>query len=69
MKESDDSLTVRAEVPDFNTKELEISVEPNRLTIVGKREAQEEKKKARKIYSGRCANEILRVVELLAPAV
>ena len=67
MKESDDSLTVRAEVPGFNTKELEISVEPNRLMIVGKHEAQEEKKKARTIYSERCANEILRVVELPAP--
>lgn len=66
MKESDDSLTVRAEVPGFNTKELEINVEPNRLTIVGKHEAQEEKKKARTIYSERCANEILRVVDLPA---
>jgi len=67
MKESDDSLTVRAEVPGFNIKELEINVEPNRLTIVGKHEAQEEKKKAKTIYSERCANEILRVVELPAP--
>jgi len=66
MKESDDSLIVRAEVPGFNTKELEINVEPNRLTIVGKHEAQEEKKKARTIYSERCANEILRVVDLPA---
>jgi HSP20 family protein len=66
MKESDDSLTVRAEVPGFNTKELEINVEPNRLTIVGKHEAQEEKKKARTIYSERCANEIVRVVDLPA---
>jgi HSP20 family protein len=66
MKESDDELTVRAEVPGFNAKELEINVEPNRLTIVGKHEAQEERKKARTIYSERCAKEILRVVDLPA---
>jgi HSP20 family protein len=66
VAESDDGLTVRAEVPGFNTKELEIDVEPNRLTIVGKHEAQEEKKKARTIYSERCANEILRVLDLPA---
>ncbi len=61
-----DSLTVRAEVPGFNTKELEINVEPNRLTIVGKHEPQEEKKKSKTIYSEQCAKEILRVVYLPA---
>jgi len=39
-------------------------VEANKLTIVGKHEAQEEKKKAKTVYSDRCANEILRVVYL-----
>src|ERR1035437_10922361 len=33
LAESDDSLTVRAEVPGFSTKEVEINVEPRRLTI------------------------------------
>jgi HSP20 family molecular chaperone IbpA len=36
MAESDDNLMVRAEVPGFSTKELEISIEPRRLTILGK---------------------------------
>ena len=66
IKESDANLTVRAEVPGFNTKELEINVEANKLTIVGKHEAQEEKKKAKTIYSERCSNEILRIVSLPA---
>lgn len=66
MAESDDDLTVRAEVPGFSTKELEINVEPRRLTLVGKHEAQEERKKAKTIYSERCAKEILRVVYLPA---
>jgi HSP20 family protein len=64
MAESDDDLTVRAEVPGFSIKELEINVEPRRLTLVGKHEAQEERKKAKTIYSERCAKEILRVVYL-----
>ncbi len=64
MAESDDNLTVQAEVPGFSTKELEINVEPRRLTIAGEHEAHEESKKGKTIYSERCANEILRVVDL-----
>jgi HSP20 family protein len=66
MAESDENLKVRAEVPGFSTKELEINVEPRRLTIAGKHEAKEESKKAKTIYSERCAKEILRVVYLPA---
>lgn len=66
MAESDDNLTVRAEVPGFSTKELEINVEPRKLMILGKHEAQEESKKGKTIYSERCAREILRVVDLPA---
>jgi HSP20 family protein len=66
MAESDDNLTVRAEVPGFSTKELEINVEPRKLTILGKHEAQEERRKGKTIYSERCAREILRVVDLPA---
>ena len=66
IAESDDNLTVRAEVPGFSAKELEINVEPRKLTIAGKHEAQEESKKGKTIYSERCAKEILRVVDLPA---
>jgi HSP20 family protein len=66
IAESDGNLTVQAEVPGFSTKELEIHVEPRRLTIAGKHEAQEESKKGKTIYSERCAKEILRVVDLPA---
>jgi HSP20 family protein len=68
MAESDDDLTVRAEVPGFSIKELEINVEPRKLTIAGKHQAQEENKKSKTIYSERCAKEILRVVYLPADA-
>jgi len=66
MAESDDSIIVRAEVPGFNTKELKINVEPRKLTITGKHQAQEERKKPKTIYSERCAKEILRVIDLPA---
>ena len=66
IAETEDNLTVRAEVPGFNTKELQINVEPRRLTISGKHEAEEESKKGKTIYSERCAREIMRVVALPA---
>lgn len=66
LEESDDNLTVRAEVPGFSAKELEINVGPHKLTITAKHEAQEESKKSKTVYSERCAKEILRVVDLPA---
>jgi len=64
VMESDDSLHIQAEVPGFSEKELEISVEPCRLTITGKREASKEEKKGKTVYAERCADQILRVVDL-----
>jgi HSP20 family protein len=64
ITETDENLAVRAEVPGFTNKELTIDVEPRRLTIAGKHEAQEESKKGKTVYSERCAKEILRVVQL-----
>lgn len=67
VSESEEALQVQAEVPGFSLKELEVSVEPRRLTITGKRETRKEEQKAGKtIYSERCANEILRVIDLPA---
>lgn len=64
LVESDDSLAIQAEVPGFSEKELEISVEPLRLTIAGKREARKEEKKGRAVYAEECADQILRVLDL-----
>lgn len=66
IAETDDALTVRAEVPGFTTKELDITVEGNRLTIAGKHESNQESTKGKTIYSERCAKEILRSVDLPA---
>ena len=66
ITEAEDNLAVRAEVPGFTAKELEINVGPRQLTITGKHEAKEETKKGKTVYSERCAREIMRVVDLPA---
>ena len=65
MTESDSDLTVLAEVPGFNAKDLEIKVEPMRLSIAGRREINQEKR-GKKIYTESCADQILRVIDLPA---
>ena len=65
IDESGEALTVRAEVPGFAANELDIHVEPRRLTIAGKHEhRKEENKNGKTVYSEQCAEEILRSVEL-----
>lgn len=66
MTEEERAVNVNAEVPGFEAKDLEIKLEPNRVTISGKRETKEEHKMGRTIYHEHCANEILRVVDLPA---
>jgi len=68
IAESGNNLEVKAEVPGFNEKEIEVSVEPNRLTISGKRETEttKEEKKGKTVYSEFCSNQILRIVDLPA---
>jgi HSP20 family protein len=66
VTESGDALNIKAEVPGFNEKELEINVEPRRLIIGGKREGKKEEKKGKTIYSETCSDQIMRVVDLSA---
>jgi HSP20 family protein len=48
MYETEENLVVHAEVPGFTEKELNISCEPWRLVITGKKEVREEAKLERK---------------------
>lgn len=64
IAEADRVLTVQAEVPGFSEKDLQVSLEPRRLTITGKRESREEKKTKQTLYTERCSNAIYRVVDL-----
>ena len=64
ISESSKSLTVRADVPGFKEKDLEIEVEPHRVTIAGKRVTQNESHAYKRIYSETHSDLILRVIEL-----
>jgi HSP20 family protein len=68
IAEAEDSLEVKAEVPGFSEKEIEVSIEPRRLTLIGKRETETrtEEKKSKTVYSEFCSNQILRIVDLPA---
>jgi HSP20 family protein len=66
VTESGDALEVKAEVPGFSEKELEINVEPRRLVITGKRETKKEEKKGKTVYSEACSDQIMRMIDLPA---
>lgn len=64
IRDSDDMLTLKAEVPGFEAKDLEISVEPNRLTLAGKREWKKEEEREKVLLSERRTNQLFRSLEL-----
>ncbi len=65
ITESNEALNIQAEVPGFNANELEVSLEPSRLTISGKKETtKEDKKKGKTIYQEQCSSELLRIIDL-----
>jgi HSP20 family protein len=66
VSESDRELTVRAEVPGFSAQELEVSAEPLKITITGKRETAEERKEQKTVYTERSSAQLLRIINLPA---
>jgi len=66
LSESAQGFTVRAEVPGFAAKELEVNIDGQRLTISGRREKREERKDKKSVYSEYCSGQLLRVVDLPA---
>lgn len=64
VTEKDGAVTVKAEVPGFSEKDIEVNLEPRRLTITGKRESKEERKEKNTIYTDQCSNQIMRVIDL-----
>src|SRR5437870_12973881 len=69
IAESDEGLTIRAEIPGFKAEQLEVGVEPRRVTIAGKRETHAERKDEKTIYKEHCSDRSLRVIELPAEVV
>jgi HSP20 family protein len=66
IKDSDQTLTIQAEVPGFNASELQYRLEPRRLTIIGQKETTAETRAGTTIYNEQCSQQMLRVIELPA---
>jgi len=66
IAESDEAVSVRAEVPGFSARELEIRLAPRRLAITGKRQSTQEQSTENTVYSERCVDQVFRLVELPA---
>jgi HSP20 family protein len=64
ISEADDQVIVRADVPGFRDKDIEVRVEPHRLIISGRREQVHDQKNRRALYSERRSDEVCRVVDL-----
>jgi len=64
VAETDQELHVRAEVPGFTDKDVEVRVEPRRLIICGKKQQTSEQEKGRAASKVERSAEILRVVDL-----
>jgi HSP20 family protein len=64
MEETENEIAVHAEVPGFTASDLEVNVEPRRLTITGKRESKMENKETEFQYTEERSDEIFRSFEL-----
>ena len=64
IADDDESLIVRAEVPGFTPKDLEVKVEPSRLLIRGQSENTRQRSAGKTIYSECEKNQIFRVLIL-----
>jgi HSP20 family protein len=62
--ETETELMIRADVPGFNEKNLEVRVTPRSVCILGERDDAAEQKDGNLIYSERRASQIFRVVSL-----
>jgi len=64
ITEKDRMVSIRAEVPGFKAEELEISLEPDRLTIKGAQKAETEKKEEKTHYKESRARKVFRSLRL-----
>ena len=64
LEDAGGELVVRAELPGFTASDIEVSVEPRRVIITGKRESKEEDKQGDAVYVEQCSDEIFRTMDL-----
>ena len=64
MEETEGEFVVRAEVPGFTASDLEVNVEPRRVTIAGKRQSKQETKQGETLCAEESSDEIFRAIDL-----
>jgi HSP20 family protein len=64
VSETETELTIRADVPGFSEKDLEVRVAPRSLCITGERQQPSEQDEVKTVYSERRSNRIFRVLNL-----
>jgi len=64
ITETETQLTIRADVPGFSEKDLEVRVAPRSVCITGKRQEVSEQTEEKSVYSERRSNRIFRVLDL-----
>jgi HSP20 family protein len=66
VTETAEAFNIRADVPGFEAHQLQVSVEPRKLMITGKREIRNEKKVGNAFYAEQHFDELFRVFDLTA---
>ncbi len=66
LTETDDAISVRAEMPGFTEKDIEVKVDTHRVFITGKQEKSSESKEDKTIRSERSSKEVFREYRLPA---
>jgi HSP20 family protein len=65
LRETDEGLTMYAELPGFKEDEIELRVEPWRVYLTGKHEKSiEQERKGKPVYAERTSNQFARWLEL-----
>ena len=67
ISEIDDVITVKASLPGYDAKDIEIHVEPRRLFVSGQQQEKSEEKKRKSLHSVQQLEEIFNCVDLSAP--
>jgi type II secretory pathway predicted ATPase ExeA/HSP20 family molecular chaperone IbpA len=64
VTETETELTVRADVPGFSEKDLEVRIAPRSLCILGRRQETSDQKEGKTVYSERRSRQIFRMLDL-----
>ncbi|HEX2714727.1 MAG TPA: Hsp20/alpha crystallin family protein [Candidatus Acidoferrales bacterium] len=64
VTETETELTVRAEVPGFSERDLQVQVAPHSVCITGKRQMAVERTEGKTVYSERRPDQVFRVLDL-----